>query len=184
VVCRADSRGHGYVEIGNPELIGKRDNRIVPIEPGGTLSHYVSFYFTPASPMLYNIKTGWNGIRHRPNEEILILVSTLLKLQEAGVPFVFTDRHAYLLAASFYTDLAYLDRLPWDLLQTKNFRRNHEDPSAFERYQAEALVYRRLPVDSLLAIACYNAASAAFVDRLLADHGLRIRTLIRPGWYF
>ena len=52
-----------YVDIGNPDLIGKRNARAVPIAPGGTLSNYVPFYFTPRSPMLLNIKTGYNGVR-------------------------------------------------------------------------------------------------------------------------
>ena len=45
-----------FVEIGNPELIVKRIHRTVPISPGGLLSDYIPFYFTPYSPMLYNIK--------------------------------------------------------------------------------------------------------------------------------
>ena len=50
-----------YVAIGNQELIDKRHERAVPVQPGGTLSDYVPFYFTPYSPMLYNIRTGWGG---------------------------------------------------------------------------------------------------------------------------
>lgn len=65
--CRSSAKcGPGYVEIGNPELIAKRMSREVPCGPGGTLSDYVPFYFTPFSPMLYNIKTGFNGITKRP----------------------------------------------------------------------------------------------------------------------
>lgn len=77
LVC---ANGHpqdpGFVQIGNVELIGKRSHRPVPVPPGGTLADYVPFYFTPFSPMLYNILTG-RGVRQRPNEEIVILVSSL-----------------------------------------------------------------------------------------------------------
>jgi len=48
-----------YRNIGNPDLIDKRSRRVVPIPPGGTLSDYVPFYFTPFSMMMYNIKTGY-----------------------------------------------------------------------------------------------------------------------------
>lgn len=48
-----------YLSIGNPELIDKRALRQVPIEPGGTLSDYVPFYFTPFSVMMKNIHSGW-----------------------------------------------------------------------------------------------------------------------------
>src|SRR5437879_3349079 len=59
-----------YVQIGNSELITRRTTRVVPVPPGGTLSDYVPFYFTPYSPMLYNIKTGYNGITKRSMDEI------------------------------------------------------------------------------------------------------------------
>ena len=35
--------------IGNIDLIDKRLRRAVPVPPGGTLSDYVPFYFTPRS---------------------------------------------------------------------------------------------------------------------------------------
>src|SRR4051812_35070924 len=83
-----------FIQIGNPELIEKRTHRPVPLAPGGTLEDYVPFYFTPFSPMLYNIKTGWGGIQQRPMRDIVVLTTALPLLQEKGVPFVFTDRHA------------------------------------------------------------------------------------------
>src|SRR3954470_12772585 len=64
--CRSSAmQDPNFVEIGNPDLIGKREHWAVPVPPGGRLSDYVPFYFTPYSPMLYNIKTGWNGIPKR-----------------------------------------------------------------------------------------------------------------------
>ena len=44
----------------------------------GTLNDYVPFYFTPFSIMMYNIKTGYGGIKHVPNEKIAILVSRFI----------------------------------------------------------------------------------------------------------
>src|SRR5437867_3625919 len=94
-----------FREIGNPELIRKRAGHGVPIPPGGTLNDYVPFYFTPLSPMLYNIQTGRNGTQQRSKDEIVILVSSLHKIAELGLPFVFTDRHAYQKTAVFSTNL-------------------------------------------------------------------------------
>lgn len=101
-------------------------------------SDYVPFYFTPFSPMMYNIKTGWGGIRQRNNDEIVIMVSSLRTLQTRKIPFLFTDRHAYLVAAQFYSDVARLDQIDWDMLQRRDFRNDRDDPSKKERYQAEA----------------------------------------------
>lgn len=57
--CRSsDILDPNFVIIGNLELIEKRQCRVVDVGPGGTLSDYIPFYFTPFSPMMYNIKTG------------------------------------------------------------------------------------------------------------------------------
>ncbi len=173
-----------YVQIGNSELIEKRRNRDVPISPNGTLGDYVPFYFTPASPMLLNIKTGWGGIRQRSNDEIAILVSSLPRLVEVGAPFVFTDRHAYLTAASFFSNLTDLNVLDWASLQQKRFKKDPNDLEKFERYQAEALVHKHLPLDALIGIACY---SELVRSRLLVEtnkRGLTIQVAARPAWFF
>lgn len=99
-----------FVAIGNPELISVRRYREVDIPPGGTLGDYVPFYFTPCSPMLLNITTGYRGIRQRSKEDIVVLVSSLAALQSNGVQYVYTDRHAYLQAATFFDDPTRLGR--------------------------------------------------------------------------
>ncbi|AEQ97857.1 hypothetical protein XOC_3767 [Xanthomonas oryzae pv. oryzicola BLS256] len=70
------------MSIGNPELIDKRSSHPVPLPPGGFLNDYVPFYFTPFLPMLRNIHTAWGGIQRRPNEDIVILVSSLHHVAE------------------------------------------------------------------------------------------------------
>jgi ssDNA thymidine ADP-ribosyltransferase DarT-like protein len=109
--CKSTTKGKKYTQIGNLELISRRDGRVVPCDPGGTLSDYVPFYFTPYTPMLYNIKTGYGGVQKRPVEEIVILISSLHTVKSQGVLFVFSDRHAYLKTALFSNDLADLDRI-------------------------------------------------------------------------
>ncbi len=73
-----------FINIGNPDLIARRQLRHVPVPPGGTLSDYVPFYFTPYSLMLFNIKTGYGGVPRQPNDHIVILVSSLRKAAELG----------------------------------------------------------------------------------------------------
>jgi ssDNA thymidine ADP-ribosyltransferase, DarT len=81
--------------------------------------------------MLYNIKTG-RGVPKQPNEKIVIAVSSLHRLRKQNIPFVFTDRHAYLTAAQFSSDLARLDWIDWTILQKRDFQRDASDK--FERY--------------------------------------------------
>jgi hypothetical protein len=173
-----------FVQIGNPDLIAKRTLRSVPCPPGGPLSDYVPFYFTPFSPMLYNVQTGWNGIAKRSASEIAILVSSLRTLGQGGIPFVFTDRHAYLAHATFSSDLNDLGNVDWALLQSRDFRRSDADPGKVERYQAEALVHRHLPTSALAGIVFNAESSASDARELASERGLSINVVAKPGWFF
>ena len=173
-----------FVEIGNKDLISKRGKHPVERRPGGALSDYIPFYFTPFSPMLYNIKTGWGGIRQRNNDEIVILVSSLRTLQAENIPFLFTDRHAYLVAAQFYSDLARLDQIDWAMLQRRDFSYNADDPSKKERYQAEALIHKHLPVGALAGLVCYNDDVLKSLNAALAKRNQTMKVAKKPGWYF
>lgn len=185
VHCRnSDKQDPNFVNIGNLELIDKRAHRPVPIGAGGTLSDYVPFYFTPFSPMMYNIKTGYGGIARRSNEEIVILVSSLRRVHELGLRFVFTDRHAYPPLARYFDNLDELSEVDWPLLQRRDFQRDPDDPVKVERYQAEALVHHHLPVDGLIGVICHNEELRGTIGQQIAARGLTLDVRALPRWYF
>ena len=173
-----------FVQIGNADLITKRHYRNVKGPYGGTLSDYVPFYFTPLSPMFYNIKTGWNGITKRGNDEIAILYSSLNDLTKHGVQFIFTDRHAYLETAQPFTELTDLKQIDWKILQNRDFARDVNDLGKVERYEAETLVRNVLPVKALRRIACVNASITAAIKSEIAKRNLSVAVDTKPGWYF
>ncbi|WP_416138820.1 DUF4433 domain-containing protein [Halomonas sp. HK25] len=183
--CRsAAEQDPGFVTIGNRDLIGRRATRDVPILPGGMLSDYIPFYFTPASPMLLNIVTG-RGVHIQRKEDILVLVCSMPRLQEIGSAFVFTDRHAYLPMARFSSRLEELEEfVPWPLLQAQDFSRDREDPEKTERYQAEALIHHHLPASALLGIGTYTDEMRATVEVQVAAHQLPLKVVTRPNWFF
>ncbi|HEY9200719.1 MAG TPA: DUF4433 domain-containing protein [Gammaproteobacteria bacterium] len=178
------TRSPVWVNIGNEELIDRRSHRVVPIAPGGTLSDYVPFYFTPFSPMMYNIYTGRGGVMRRSNDEIVILVSTLHKVQNRGFNFVFTDRHAYPMTARYFNEIENLSEIDWPLLQARNFKRSSDDPAQIERYQAEALIHRHLPVTELIGIICYTNDQKNDMEQELQARGLNLEVHRMQGWYF
>ena len=180
----ASVRARDWVSIGSADLIEKRASHPVPLPPGGCLNDYVPFYFTPFSPMLRNIHTGWGGVQRRPNDEIVILVSSLHHVAAQSWPFLFTDSHAYYRWADFYSDLVDLDKIDWPLLQARDFRRDPDDPAKFERYQAEALVHRHLPINGLLGIVCYTDNLQLAIERQLKARNLDLPVHARTGWYF
>ena len=173
-----------YINIGSAALIAKRSGHAVPIPPGGTLSDYVPFYFTPFSIMMYNILTGHGGVVRRAREEIIILVASLRRVQELGLPFVFTDQHAYAAGTEFFGDLARLDRIDWALLQSRNFKTDSEDPGRQLRYQAEALVHRHVPLTALSGIGCQSERVRQQLESLIAASGRRLTVKATPSWYF
>jgi hypothetical protein len=183
--CKNSSvQAPNYRTIGNPDIIQKREHRPVPVEPSGTLSDYVPFYFTPYSPMMYNIITGYGGITKCPNTQIVICVSSLHRLADLGRPFVFTDRHAYLANARYFNNLSDLGILDWAIWQARDFKRDSEDPGKVERYQAEALVHQALPVEALLGVVCYTINIKRNLDHMVAERGLNLDVREIPGWYF
>lgn len=182
--CRSSNvLDQNYHEIGNPDLIGKRAQRPVPIPPGGTLSDYVPFYFTPRTPMLMNIATGYGGLARTPRQDIVIVAASLRRLAELRVPFVFTDRHAYLMAAQFSNDLQELAGLDWESLRASAFKKDPDDPERFERYQAEALIHGHVPLGALDGIVCYGDGPRAALAIELTRRGITIRLTIEPDWY-
>lgn len=177
-------KSSSWASLGNPELIDKRANHPVRLLPGGLLNDYIPFYFTPFSPMLRNIHTGWGGIQKRSNEEIVILVSSLHHIAKLGVPFLFTDSHAYYQWADYFSDLVHLDKIDWPLLQRRDFKRDPEDPAKFERYQAEALIHQHLPVKGLLGIVCYTETLKKHIEQEIQIRNLNLPVYVRRGWYF
>ena len=172
-----------FREIGLPDLIQTRKSRIVPVHPGGTLADYVPFYFTPWSPMLYKLKTG-HGVRQVPMSEIVILISSLGRLAEVGATFLYTDRHASLQAAVFNSNLDGLDCVDWKGLQSRDFKHDPDQPDKLERYQAEALVYRVVPLEALLLIACHGGPQRLALENHISRTGVSMRVVERPAWYF
>ena len=173
-----------FEQIGDPDLIDKRATRNVPIPPGGTLSDYISFYFTPFSMMMYNIHTGHRGIRQFPNSEIVIMVSSLRDLADLNVTAVYTDRHAYLSSTQFYSSLGNLGNIDWEILQRRDFSRDLDDPEKTERYQAEALVHRHLAVEQLKEIVCYGANERRILQEHVRKFRKEVKIRVCPSWYF
>jgi len=180
----SNRKSDAWISIGNAELIDKRASHRVPVAPFGVLNDYVPFYFTPFSVMLRNTNTGWGNIRKRSNDEIVILVSSLYRVRELGLPFLFTDSHAYYRWANYYDNLEHLDKIDWPLLQSRDFKRDPDDPAKFERYQAEALVHGHVPLDALSGVVCHSEGVKKVIERAINDRYLTLPVHARPGWYF
>lgn len=172
-----------FAVIGNEDLIGKRKTRAVPIAPHGVLDDYVPFYFCTHSVMLYNIHTGF-GVPQKSQRDIVYLVSTVEKIREGQLPFVFTDRHAYLANANYFSDPADLSRLDWPLIRGRDFRRDPNQPDKMVLRAAEFLVHQWLPVAALLGIACFDDAGTDAVRGEIEQRHLATPVKTVRNWFF
>lgn len=179
----SDTRSANWVSIGNQELIGKRARWPVNTPPGGVLNDYVPFYFTPFSPMMLAIRTGWNGVQQHPPQDILILVSDLRRVAALGLRWIFTDTHANNSVVSYFHRLEDLPRLDWRILQTRDFKRDPDDPAKFGRYQAEALVHRHCPLQGLSGIVCFDDHGKMDAQRAVGAAGAMLTVIKQPSWY-
>ncbi len=116
--------------------------------------------------------------------DIAILVTSLHQAEADGLDFVFTDRHAFVRAARFSRDLQELDRIDWPLLQRRDFSRDLDDPAKGERYQAEALIHKVVPVSTILRIVCYGPTQQSLLVAEVARHSLPTKVIASPDWYF
>ncbi len=183
--CRNGKQDPDYVTIGLQDVIDLRQHHAVPVAPGGTLSDYIPFYFTPFSPMAYKIHTG-HEVSQVNRQQIVVLVASLRNLADAKVPFIFSDRHAALQYAEFFdpSELARLDRIDWQSLQNRDFRYDDANPEKVDRYQAEALIHRHLPTDRLERIACWRDEEVQRVQAWANEVDADVQVKAIPRLYF
>ena len=97
---------------------------------------------------------------------------------------IFTDSHAFMQTARFFDDMAALNVIDWEVLRLRDFTRDADDPGKTSRYQAEALVFKHLPVNMLKGIACYDVHTRDKVTAMVRDAGVDLKVLAKPGMYF
>lgn len=180
----SDKKSKNWISIDNQTIIERRNKIRVPLTPYGVLNDYISFYFTPFSPMMLNIHHG-RGVKQQENEDIIILVSSLNILTKMKIPFVFTDGHACYSWSNFYSKLEDLDKINWTILQNRDFKRDQDNPKKFEQYQAEALIYQSCPIEAIIGIICFNEKIKKYIENELSIRNLeQIKVFARKNWYF
>jgi len=173
-----------YINIGHTTLIQRSDKRQVPVSPHGCLADYVPFYFTKKPPMLLLIKNnkviGFEGSQ----EDIIYLVSTVEKVAELQLPFVFTDRHAVFEHTAFFNNGSDLPKIDWGIIHENYWANTESDNQRKERKQAEFLIHRHAPAASMLGIVCANESTLTEVNEMLATANSALQAIIRKDFYY
>ena len=101
-----------------------------------------------------------------------------------NIAWILANGHAALAAAKFALGVSGLERVDWPLLQARDFSRDPNDPGKIERYQAEVLVHRHLPVSALDGIVCRGPSEQTELERLVTGMESDVDVASKPDWYF
>ena len=187
LLCVADLRQAGqpaYVDIAHGHIQDRRARKRVPCGPGGTLCDYVPFYFAPRSPMLYAISRGAVAGYVGGQKPIIHLVTEAEAIAQAGLPFVFTDGHAVIQISEFFTDLSDLGKVDWALMAQKYWSDTDEDGDRKRRRQAEFLVHKFLPWETIARIGVNTTTLAGQVQQCLQGVAHKPVVTVERSWYY
>lgn len=170
-----------FVPIGDSSLITTRNNFV--LNNGKRLGEYIPFYFGVRTPMLYVIQNGFNMVAPTPAEKIVYCVSSVQKIIELGLDFVFTDGHAVDGFSSQYTaaDIQNIERLiDKDAIAAKYWR-DENDLDRKRRKEAEFLVLGDIPREAILGFITYSEAA----KKILSNFGMNEALIhVQPAYYF
>lgn len=181
IPCRnCQPQNPNFVNIGGSDIIEKRDSRVVPLAPYGSLSDYVPFYFAPRSPMLGSI------FYHEtfPQNDIIHIVSKASIVQEANIPFVFTNGHALMDFSIFRNSLDDLHIIDWEVMRSKYWRVTEADNDRMRRRMAEFLIHQHFPARLITSIGVKSEEIAVAVKTILDRFALHVKVNVLPDWYY
>ncbi|TXL67478.1 DUF4433 domain-containing protein [Cerasibacillus terrae] len=178
-----NEKGVEYENIAHNNIQDRRSMKTVPLPPNGDLHDYVPFYFAPRSPMLYAIYKGQVEGYELGQEHIIYLVSRTDVIHNAQLKYVFTDGHAVMVFTEFFKDLQELDKIDWDVMNSRYWFDTEEDPDRKRRRQAEFLVHKGIPIDILLGFAVKNEEMKRKVEDVIHKYNFNKPVAIRD-WYY
>ena len=178
--------GLPYRTIHNVEIQGQRHISNIPCGPQGTLHDYVPFYFGFLSPMLLQLSTGRVAGYDEGQEPLIYLKSTVQAVQQAGIPFVFSDGHGIAAYTDWFDDTTRLDAVDWNMVYQKYWRDQTSDMDRQRRKQAEFLIFQSCPWTLIQEIGVLNAQAKAKVEKILNGSGGSHHPIVNvhTGWYY
>lgn len=185
ITCPSHEKANpDYIGIGDDTLIAHRKERPISLHPFGTFNDYVAFYFGRRSPMLYNIKNGYQGVTRRSQNDIIYLITSLEKVKEIRIHYVYFDGHGYHHLSQIFNTEEGLQNIDWDVVNAGKWSDSEDDPDRKRRKQAEFLLFESLPFDAVIGIATFSAISKAKVDEIVGAEHTELISVVRTEWFY
>ncbi len=170
-----------FVPIGDGSLIATRSQ--FKLNNGKRLGAYIPFYFSSRMPMLYVIQKGYNFVKATPAEDIVYCITSVKKIQDQNLEYIFTDGHAVDIFSTQYgpADIGNIeDLLDWKAIRAKYWK-DENDLDLKRRKEAEFLVLGDVPPSAVLGYVVYNESAK---QRLLAFGIKEVKIHINSQAYF
>jgi len=133
--------------------------------------------------MLYCIWKGFD-VQRRPQKDIIYLISSIEKLHELNIKYIFTDGHSFAAYTQFFNNSGDLNQIDWKTVNLINWSNTPDDPDKKRRKEAECLVYKELPFDALQGIVVYNDEANDYILKVLNKNQITLPVKIISGWYY
>lgn len=170
-----------FTPIGDNSLINTRNK--YPLENGKLLGDYIPFYFGYRTPMLYVIQNGRNSVPQTLPDNIVYCITSVKKIIDHKLDFVFTDGHAVDKFTSQFNRSHINDInkiINWEDVNAKYWK-NENDLDLKRRKEAEFLVLGDIPKSAILGFVCYSEKS----ELRLQSFGINAKEIIiRPNYFF
>ena len=128
--------------------------------------------------MLLNIKTGYRGIKKRKQNEIVFIVCNLEKIVDTCQKWCYTDGHAKNALSNFYDDLKYLDKLDWELINSRYWNNTQKDNDRMRRKQAEFLVYEKVELNCIQGLIVKNEERKLEMEKIILNLDLSLKVYV------
>lgn len=170
-----------FVPIGDGSLIETRNAFI--LKNGKRLGDYIPFYFGKRTPMLFVVQKGYNTVDRIPPQDIVYYVTSIQKIIDLKLDFVFTDGHAVDGFTTQYT-LADIENID-DLIDPKainaKYWRTDNDLDLKRRKEAEFLVLGDISTEGLQGFLVYDQLAK---DRMIGFGSNEKQIQLEPDAYF
>ena len=171
-------RGIAHKNVAYDNIQDRRSVMEVLCGCGGVVHDYVPLYFCKRSPMLYAILQ--RGIIDQ--KQIIYLEFPIQILEQ--YQSVFTDASANTLPPpTFYDDTSKLTVIDWKAIDTWRWGPQHdtEEISVTQKKQAEVLIHKVLPIDSLNRVVAYDQHCMTNAEKIFEERGVCLPAIVSGG---
>lgn len=170
-----------FVPIGDGSLIATRNS--FRLNNGRRLGEYIPFYFGKRTPMLYVVQKGFNMVATTPAEKIVYCVTSVQKIIDVGLDFVFTDGHAVDGFSSQYNaaDIENIEKVLDKNAINAKYWTDENDLDKKRRKEAEFLVAGDIAPQAILGFVTYNQKAK---DKVVNFGAQEAKVYIDPNYYF